>query len=61
MLKKIVNGGFLMKAGPIIFAGIVAVCQAIADQKEADRIDDMEERLRKLEEDEEEDDEEESE
>lgn len=35
---------------PVIVAGVVAVCQAIGEQKEEERIDDMESRIAKLEE-----------
>ena len=38
---------------PVAAAGIVAVCQAVGEQKEADRIDDMEERIARLETDDE--------
>ena len=34
--------GFIMKAGPVVFAAVVAIVQAISEQKEADRIDGME-------------------
>lgn len=40
----------LLKWIPVAIAGVVAVCQSIGDQKEAERIDDMEERIAKLEE-----------
>lgn len=39
----------LMKWVPVVVAGATAVVQAISEQKEAQRIDDMEERLGKLE------------
>lgn len=45
--------GKLLKWIPVVIAGVVAVYQAIGDQKEADRIDDMEQRIAKLEEGEE--------
>lgn len=40
----------LLKWIPVAIAGVVAVYQAVGDQKEAERIDDMEERIAKLEE-----------
>lgn len=40
----------LLKWIPVAIAGAVAVYQSIGDQKEAERIDDMEERIAKLEE-----------
>lgn len=42
--------GKLLKWIPVAVAGIVAVYQAVGDQKEAERIDDMEERIARLEE-----------
>ena len=42
--------GKLLKWVPVAIAGIVAVCQAVGEQKESERIDDMEERIAKLEE-----------
>ena len=39
----------LLKWVPVVIAGATAVVQAISEQKEAQRIDDMEERLNKLE------------
>ncbi len=39
----------LLKWVPVVIAGATAVVQAISEQKEAQRIDDMEERLIKLE------------
>ena len=47
-MKKIEIGG-LLKWIPVAVAGIVAVYQAMSDQKESERIDDMEERIAKLE------------
>lgn len=47
-MKKF-EAGKLLKWVPVAIAGIVAVYQAIGDQKEAERIDDMEERIAKLE------------
>lgn len=44
----------LSKWVPVLIAGAIAVCQAIGEQKEAERIDNMEERIAKLEESEEE-------
>ena len=44
------NWSKLLKWIPVAIAGVVAVCQSIGDQKEAERIDDMEERIAKLEE-----------
>lgn len=45
--------GKLAKWFPVLVAGAVAVYQAVGEQKEAERIDDMEERIAKLEETEE--------
>ena len=45
--------GKLLKWVPVVIAGVVAVYQAIGDQKEAARVDEMEERIAKLEEHEE--------
>ena len=39
----------LLKWIPVAVAGIVAVYQAVGEQKEAERIDDMEERIARLE------------
>lgn len=39
----------LKVAAPIIFAGALAVVQAIGEQQEQKRIDSMEERIRELE------------
>lgn len=39
----------LFKWAPVVCAGVIATVQAIMEQKEADRIDDMEERIAKLE------------
>ena len=39
----------LLKWTPVVSAGIIATVQAIMEQKEADQIDDMEERIAKLE------------
>lgn len=39
----------LLKWTPVVCAGVIATVQAIMEQKEADRIDDMEERIAKLE------------
>ena len=39
----------LKVAAPIIFAGALAVVQAIGEQQEQERIDSMEERIRELE------------
>ena len=44
----------LSKWIPVLIAAAIAVRQAIGEQKEAERIDDMEERIAKLEENEEE-------
>lgn len=41
--------GKLLKWIPVAIAGIVAVYQAVGEQKEAERIDDMEERIARLE------------
>lgn len=41
--------GKLLKWVPVIIAGAVAVFQAIGEQKEEERINDMEERIAKLE------------
>lgn len=41
--------GKLLKWIPVAVAGIVAVYQAVGEQKEAERIDDMEERIARLE------------
>lgn len=41
--------GKLLKWVPVVIAGAVAVFQAVGEQKESDRIDDMEERIAKLE------------
>ena len=41
--------GKLLKWVPVAIAGIVAVCQAVGEQKESERSDDMEERIAKLE------------
>lgn len=51
-MKKI-NISKLTKWIPVLIAGAVAVVQAIGEQKEEERINDMEERIAKLEEDEE--------
>lgn len=48
MIGKI--GKLLMKFGPIAIAALMAASEAWNEQKEADRIDDIEERLKKLEE-----------
>lgn len=55
-----INIKSILKWVPVIIAGGVAVVQAISEQKEAERIDDMEERLIKLENHENNDEEEES-
>ena len=47
-MKKIDMSKFL-KWIPVAVAGIVAVYQAVGEQKESERIDDMEERIAKLE------------
>lgn len=39
----------LLKWVPVVVAGLVAVCQAIGEQQESERIDNMEERLARLE------------
>jgi hypothetical protein len=39
----------LLKWIPVAIAGVVAVYQAVGEQKEAERIDDMEERIARLE------------
>ena len=51
-MKKIDMSKFL-KWIPVAVAGIVAVYQAVGEQKEADRIDDIEERIARLETDDE--------
>ena len=50
----------LLKWVPVVIAGVTAVVQAVSEQKEAERIDNMEERLNKLEGNTENDEEEES-
>ena len=46
-------GKLLMKWGPVLIAALMAASETWSEQKEADRIDDMEERLKRLEEKEE--------
>ena len=45
---------FAMKWGPVLIAAVMAASETWSDQKEAERIDNMEERLKKLENDKEE-------
>lgn len=41
--------GKILKWLPVAIAGLVAVIQAIGDQKESERVDEMEERIAALE------------
>lgn len=47
-MKKF-EAGKLLKWIPVAIAGIVAVAQAVGEQKESERIDEMDERIARLE------------